>query len=254
MNLATEYAAQYRWRDWERIFDALPDITGKTVLDAGCAVGDQAAVLVSRGARVIGIDANEELLSAARSRSLPNAEFLSADLRGLDLDTMVDGIWCSFTAAYLMEFANVVRSWTRFLNPGGWIIVTDVDNLFGHEPLDERVKSFLDEYAEDALRAGRYDFHVGHKLPGLLEDAGVRVTNTFTCEDAELSFDGAAAPGIVDAWRARFERMPLLKKVCGPEYGFVRDSFLQCLSLPEHRSLTTIYSCVGKLEAPLAVP
>jgi len=250
MSLAAEYTTQYRWRDWQRIFDALPDTSGQTVLDAGCAVGDQAAVLVSRGARVIGIDANEELLAVARSRSLRHAEFRSADLRAIELDTRVDGIWCSFTAAYLVDFASVVKSWLRFLNAGGWIIVTEVDNLFGHEPLDERVKSLLAEYADDALRAGRYDFHMGHKLRGLLGDAGVHVMNTFTCEDAELSFSGAAEPEILAAWRARFDRMPLLRRVCGPEYDLVRSSFLQCLSLPEHQSLATVYSCLGRLEAP----
>jgi hypothetical protein len=51
-------------------------------LDPGCAVGE-AAELVARGARVIGVDANEDLLVIARSKCLANAEFLKADLATL---------------------------------------------------------------------------------------------------------------------------------------------------------------------------
>jgi trans-aconitate methyltransferase len=45
----------------------------------GCGVGDVAALLSIRGARVVGIDMNEEVLAAARDRDIPGAEFHSAD-------------------------------------------------------------------------------------------------------------------------------------------------------------------------------
>jgi ubiquinone/menaquinone biosynthesis C-methylase UbiE len=69
------------WRAWSTIFDALPPLRGQTVLDLGCGVGDQAAELVARGARVIGVDMNDELLRTARSRRLENSEFRKGDLR-----------------------------------------------------------------------------------------------------------------------------------------------------------------------------
>lgn len=74
MSLASEYQRQFAWRDWSTALGALPAVRGQLVLDLGCAVGDQAAELVARGARVIGIDGNEELLRHARSRSLENAD------------------------------------------------------------------------------------------------------------------------------------------------------------------------------------
>ena len=63
------------------VFDALPPLQGQTVLDLGCGVGDQAAELVARGARVIGVDMDAELLREAQAKRLPNAEFRTDDLR-----------------------------------------------------------------------------------------------------------------------------------------------------------------------------
>jgi hypothetical protein len=59
MTLASEYYRQFRYRHWRSILDALPPLAGKIVLDLGCGVGDLAAEFVGRGARVIGVDNNE---------------------------------------------------------------------------------------------------------------------------------------------------------------------------------------------------
>jgi 2-polyprenyl-3-methyl-5-hydroxy-6-metoxy-1,4-benzoquinol methylase len=70
VSLASEYKRQFVWRDWPTVFDALPSLHGQLVLDLGCAVGDLAGELVARGARVIGVDLNEELLQEARRSAL----------------------------------------------------------------------------------------------------------------------------------------------------------------------------------------
>jgi SAM-dependent methyltransferase len=73
MSLADEYQRQLAWRSWPTILDELPLHPGQKVLDLGCAAGDLAAELVARGAFVIGVDLNEELLQAARAKGLSNA-------------------------------------------------------------------------------------------------------------------------------------------------------------------------------------
>src|SRR5262245_37712030 len=109
MSLSEEYRRQLEWRDWPRVFEELPPLRGRTVLDLGCGVGDQAAELVKRGARVLGIDANDELLREARSRRLPGAEFRLADLRALpDLGLAADWIWSSFAAAYFPDLPTAL--------------------------------------------------------------------------------------------------------------------------------------------------
>ena len=122
MSLAQEYRRQFEWRDWDAVLAALPSLREQTVLDIGCGVGDVAAELVARGARVIGFDGNEELLQEARNRGLPNAEFRSAELRTTgDLGVAADGLWCGFTAAYFPKFSARLAAWSANLKTGGWI-------------------------------------------------------------------------------------------------------------------------------------
>jgi SAM-dependent methyltransferase len=248
MSLSDYYKRQFAWRDWSAILDALPSFQGHTVLDLGCGVGDVAAELVGRGARVIGVDGNEELLREARSKQLANAEFRLGDLRDLpDLGCTVQGIWSSFAAAYFPDLAAVLHSWTGHLAQGGWMALTEIDDLFGHEPLLPETKAALEAFADDALAAGRYDFHMGHKLQDHMSRCGCAVSRVLTPRDQELSFDGPASRSVLDSWRARWDRMRLLHDFCGSRYDAIRDDFFGCLVREDHRSVAKVYCCIGSL-------
>jgi SAM-dependent methyltransferase len=247
MSLSDEYKRQFAWRPWSEVIALLPPLGGKTVLDLGCGIGDQAAVLADRGARVVGVDTNQELLAVARSRGIPNAEFRIADLRTLDDVGCFDGIWCSFAAAYVPDLGPTLTCWKQHLNPQGWIALTEIDDLFGHVPVEPRTSSLLAAYAQDALAANRYDFHMGRKLRSHLEQAGFTVGDSRILVDEELSFDGPAAPEVLDAWRDRLNRMKGLNNFCGAMFERVRDNFLEALSHPDHHSLAKVYGCIGTL-------
>jgi SAM-dependent methyltransferase len=246
MNLPDYYRRQLAWRAWPRVFAALPSVRGQTVLDLGCGVGDLAAEMVGRGARVIGVDVSEELLAAARGRGLAGAELRKADLREpLELEVAVDGLWGGFVAAYFPDLPAALSRWARHLRPGGWVALTEIDDFFGHEPLAERTKAQLDGYAREALAAARYDFHMGRKLRRFLESAGFTVTTELNLADRELSFAGPAAREVVDAWRFRLDGMKLLRDFCGPEFEALRDDFLGCLTRADHRSLARVICCIA---------
>jgi len=255
MSLISDYKRQYRWRAWPTVFEALPSLDCQSVLDLGCGAGDLAAEFVTRGAHVVGVDLNEDLVGEARSKRLSRARFELANLRSIpELGLAFDGVWCSFTAAYFPDLPSVLSAWTRHLKPGGWMVLVEIDNLFGHEPLCDRTRSLLEAYACDALTAGRYDFQMGHKLKGYLEQAGLNVSKEFTLPDLELSFDGPASLEVVDAWRNRFQRMNLLRDVCGPSFDQVEDEFLNCLLRADHRALAKVYCCIATVGScqPLA--
>ena len=248
MTLSDDYKRQFAWRDWPTILDALPELPGSTVLDLGCGVGDLAVELSARGARVIGVDANRELLSEACSRGVPNSEFRYADLRNAsNLATAADGIWCSFTAAYFPDLTQVLSVWANNLKQGGWIAITEIDDLFGHRPLLPETEELLRAYAEDAFSAGRYDFHMGHRLNQHLERAGFVMLKTLTLVDRELSFHGPADPDVRDAWEARFNRMTLLRDFCEADFDRVREDFLSCLMREDHRSDAKVFGCIARL-------
>jgi trans-aconitate methyltransferase len=247
MNLTSEYRQQFKWRAWSTIFDTLPPVRERVVLDLGCAVGDQAAELVARGAHVVGVDVDQGLIEEARSRKLPNADFRQCDLRALpDLGVMGDGLWCSFVAAYFPDLPTILASWSKNLKPGGWVALAEIDDMFGHQPLDARAKGLFDAYTHDALAANRYDFHMGHKLSDHLERSGFHVSRMLTVVDQELSFDGPARPEVAEAWRKRFDRMTGLRNFCGDDFEHVRDEFLCCISRTDHTSSAKVYFCIAR--------
>jgi SAM-dependent methyltransferase len=250
MALEDEYRHQLRWRAWDTILDALPGLAGTLVYDLGCGIGDQAALLTGRGARVVGIDANEALLAVARARMLPAATFVAADLRRTDaVSARADGLWCSFVAAYLPDLTSVLTAWRHRLQPGGWLALTEIDDLFGHEPLRAPVRELLDRFANESLDAGRYDFRMGRKLAAHAVGAGFEITRTLTVPDAELSFDGPASSDVLIAWQQRFDRMRGLQRACGDRFERVRDEFLGALARPDHRATARVHSVIATLRA-----
>lgn len=244
LSLSDEHQRQYRWRPWPHIFAALPSLAGKKILDLGCGVGEQAAELVARGARVIGVDASDELLATARLR-VPEALFVKASLEALELERTFDGIWASFVPAYFPELRPVLEQWCAHLAPGGWVALTEIDDLFGHEPLSARTASLLEGFTAMTLARGRYDFQMGRKLHGLLTAAGCTVRRELVLEDQELAFQGAATPEVLDAWSARFARMPMLEEYCGARFAALRDDILACLARSDHRSSARVFCCVA---------
>ncbi len=78
-------------RGWLEMF--LADVpAGGAILDAGCGSGEPiAAYMLARGFAVTGVDAAEPMLRLARQRH-PEARWLKADLRGLDLGERFDAI------------------------------------------------------------------------------------------------------------------------------------------------------------------
>lgn len=246
MSLGAQYRQQFGWRSWNLVLDELPLRPGMAVLDLGCAIGDQARALAARGCTVIGLDANQELIDAARLEASPHCEFRIHDLRRAPAtDLHVDGIWCSFVPSYFTRLAELLGTWAPVLKPGGWIALTEIDDLFGHEPLSARTRELLRGFADEARAAGRYDYHMGSKLESGLAEAGFAVSRVLMLPDEEFSFEGAARPEVVEAWRARFQRMPGLRFFCGEEFARVQEDFLACLSRPEHVSTARVISCVA---------
>lgn len=246
VSFVEEYSRQHRWRSWPVILDRLPELNGRLVLDLGCGVGDLAADLSSRGAHVIGFDINAEFVAFANERRIPNTEFRVADLRNFrDSFLRADGIWSSFTVAYFPSLCDVVSGWIDHLRPGGWLALTEIDNLFGHHPISIRTSELLDRYVEDSIEHSRYDFRMGRKMAHELRKTGLTVTHEFTVPDAELSFSGQADPEVLEAWRTRFNRMALLQEFCGAEFQHVCDDFLNCLNRDDHYCSATVQCCIA---------
>lgn len=246
MSLIEHYRNQFAWRDWHTAMAALPPLSGCRVLDLGCGIGDQAALLCDRGARVVGVDGNPSVIAAARARSLAGAEFVVGDLLALPpLAAPFDGIWASFTAAYFVDLGPVLAAWLRLLRPGGFLALIEIDDMFAHQPVGPRTRELLDRYVDEALAARRYDFRMGRKLADYLAAQGCTGITCRALADREFACVGAALPEVVQAWRDRFELMRLLRVQFGADYEAVRDDFLACLSSTRHVSQARVIACVA---------
>jgi len=247
MTLADEHRAQWAARRWPVVLDALEPLRGRRVLDLGCGAGDLARALQARGAQVVGLDGQRELLAAARELG-GGALMLQADLRRLPLapEPVFDGLWSSFSAAYFPNLSERLADWGRRLRADGWIALTEVDDLFAHEPLGERARALLDAYADEALAAGRYDFRMGRKLRGHLERAGFEVAWERDLEDGELAFTGPASAPVLEVWRRRLDRLHLLHERCGASWTAVRDELLAALAHDAHRAGARVRCCIAR--------
>jgi hypothetical protein len=193
---------------------------------------------------VTGIDHDPDLLAAARTCA-PHIHFEQQNLSDLALPATFDGIWCSFTAAYLVDFTTIFARWCAFLKPKAWVCLIDIDDLLGHEPRSDATRDILERFYRDAFERRRYDFRAGRRLASTLESQGFLVTTT-ELADRELAFDGSASPEVLKAWRARFSRMVGLKTFLGSDFADFTDDFIRALESPQHRTLCKVVCCIGR--------
>jgi SAM-dependent methyltransferase len=245
--LSAQYERQERWRHWDKALTHVPLKAGQRILDLGCGVGQIAARFHRLGARVIGVDGNEELLEAARTR-YPEVRFEKLDLGELTSTSFgqVNGVWASFVAAYFPNLESAVAQWSDCVVPGGWMTLVEMDDLFGHQPLPASISEEIDAFYESARAAGRYDFQCGHRLTGVVEQVGLTIIHEGTLPDDELSFQGPAPTDVLAAWRLRLQRMGGLKAFLGARFPEFEKTFLQALAAPDHRSQTQVFIVVAQ--------
>jgi SAM-dependent methyltransferase len=245
--LSAQYERQARWRHWDEALARIPLKAGQRILDLGCGVGQVAERFHRLGAQVIGVDANDELLAAARTRH-PALRFEKLDLAELTPASFgeVDGVWASFVPAYFPNLLAAVKRWSDCVAPGGWLTLVEMDDLFAHQPLPSSISDDINEFYASARAAGGYDFQCGHELAGVAEQAGLTVLHHGTLPDDELCFQGPAPADVLEAWRLRLQRMAGLKAFLGPRFPEFEKTFLDALSSLEHRSQTRVFIVVAR--------
>lgn len=248
MSISQIYSNQYRWRRWSGVYPDLGDISGRRVLDLGCGIGDQARDLSSRGAYVLGIDANQDLIDHANRREIPGARFLCDNITNLKQHELeAEGIWASFTVAYFPQFDHFLGSIETALKPTGWLAITEVDGLFDHEPLASRWVALVERYYARSLEDGVYRFRSYDHVHEVLSRRGWCIEVDRKLEDDEFCFAGPADSDLVDAWKARLGfMMPRFLERFGIESRGFDSSFLRCLASEEHCSRSSVWFILAR--------
>jgi SAM-dependent methyltransferase len=135
----TEYG---RWREsplgaiterleTELVFELVAPIAGKRVLDAGTGDGTYALEAARRGAsRVVGVDADPAMLSAARARARGasvSVFFEEGRVEALPLpDASFDVVLAITVLCFVRDRAAAVKEAARVLAPGGVLVLGDL--------------------------------------------------------------------------------------------------------------------------------
>src|SRR2546427_1826530 len=154
---------------------------GMDCLDIGCGGGDVAfdlARFVTPGGRVVGMDIDGIKLKLAqreaREHHLGNVEFRLFDITERDVGAEFDFVYSRFVLTHLRGPAKAVARMYNATRPGGVVAVVDIDfrGYFCH-PDCVPFRRYIELYTQAVERRGG-DANLGPRLPGLLNQAGVR--------------------------------------------------------------------------------
>jgi SAM-dependent methyltransferase len=140
------------------------------VLDVGCGAGVFLSLVADRGARPVGLDASEALLTLARQR-LPDADLRLGDMEAMPFEADGFDLVTGFNSFFFAnDIVAALREAGRVAKPGAPVVIQvwgphDHNDL---EAMKEIVRPFLPPRPPDAPPEPEY------ALPGVLEDLAER--------------------------------------------------------------------------------
>ena len=162
----------------EFIKSDLPDLTGKSVLDAGCGTGKFCTIAAARGAGFVkGIDLSPVMIEQAKI-NCPKGKFECVDLSSAYLEKF-DVVVCGLVLGHIDSLEPTLKKLINALSPGGHIILTDF------HPYQTMMK------ARRTFRHNGKTFEVTHSLHTLNEYfALLKSSNITVTRFKEPAFNG----------------------------------------------------------------
>ena len=152
-----EHRARYRF--------AARWVAGRCVLDVACGAGFGVHLLVSAGARTIGMDLDAHALAEARGLA-PRANLVRADGLRLPLpDASIDLVTSFETLEHVPDTRGFVHELRRVLRPGGRLVLSTPNRAFG-PPQRHQNPFHLQEFVADELAALLHEHFANVQLFG----------------------------------------------------------------------------------------
>lgn len=131
--------ADTRFYERQAVLKLLPDVAGKTVLDAGCGPGLYTEWLQQQGAIVTAIDESPRMVAHVREK-LPQVALHQADLEHPSpflTDGTFDLVLCAMVLLHVRDWEPVLHEFYRVLTPGGVLVVSTIHPFADLEPLSD---------------------------------------------------------------------------------------------------------------------
>jgi predicted O-methyltransferase YrrM len=188
--------ARLMWPTTEDLLRQVGLVAGLRCLDVGCGIGAvtlEMARAVGPKGRAAGIDADERALQLARAdaeRLSIAAEFRSGSAVELSEDSAYDLVFARFLLSHVPQSDEAARRLVRAVVAGGTVAVEDTD-FTGHfcYPDCPAFRRYVELYREVVRERGG-DACIGPRLPGLLEEAGLRMVQMGVVQPAFREGEG----------------------------------------------------------------
>lgn len=128
----------------------LPDVHGKTILDAACGPGKYAEILMAQGAIVTGFDISPKMVELAIRRNAGNGTFFVHDLAApfsMVEDQSCDIVLCALALHYVEDWTLTIQEFCRVLKKGG-VLVLSIEHPFNDYTFFNSQKYFEVEHVK----------------------------------------------------------------------------------------------------------
>lgn len=156
--------------------ELLPDLSGKSILDAGCGTGHFCQYAEkNKATRIIGIDSSPGMVDQANKNCL-NARIYQGDLSSISFnEEPVDVIICALVIGHIENISSVFKNLSMLLKTGGKLILTDFHPV---QTMKKAKRTFKDPQTGETLE-------IKHYLHPLSEIKNLLAKSNFTIERIE---------------------------------------------------------------------
>lgn len=153
------------------VADLLDPQPGERVLDLGCGDGVLTRRLMESGASVVGVDASEDFVAAARESGV---DARLCDAQRLDFDGEFDGAFTNAVLHWVPDHDAVARGVYGALVPGGRF-VGEFGGFGNVAAISSVLRAVASRYGVDPTAAAPYNNPTAEEFAGVLERAGFKV-------------------------------------------------------------------------------